>query len=119
MSEETQMVLLEYRDYLRLKLNSDNYLKKRDDSSDCSCSKVKESKSTTKEGFGEIKVPEILPQNITDKATIYDGATVNELNREQGGSKSTLAIAKKEEKPLFQAEKEFKKPDWYFIGKPK
>ena len=94
MNEETQMVLLEYRDYARLKANSDKYMKNKHSSDCCSSCKnaskktLKNSPSVTKEGYGEIKVPVELPSKFIDKPDIYVGATPEQLQREAGTSSS-------------------------------
>ena len=142
MNEETQMVLLDYREYMRLKANSDKYLRHKEGTTDCctSCKDshkktlkidpsstnegfgVKNNSSITKEGFGEIKVPEELPSKFIDKPNIYDGATPEQLQEEAGttSSKSTAAnrTAKTESDENIDRSSDSDQSTlpWYYIG---
>ena len=132
MNQETQMVLLEHREYLRLKANSEKYLRTKNSSDSCTgcknsskkTSKI-EDNSVTKEGFGEIKLAEQLPLNFLDKPDVFDGATPEQLERE-AGTTSTKAPNSN----MINAKSEVVSPDssevvktdssdipWYYIGK--
>jgi len=118
MNEETQMVLLEHREYLRLKANSDNFLKNRS-SHACSCKDTSkkdlknQNSSVVQEGFGEIEVPEELPSKFLDKPDIYAGAKPDELQKEAG---STSKISEGHPNNSSKEVKTDSTP-WYYIGK--
>ena len=125
MNEETQMVLLEFREYQRLKTNSENYLKTKSSSNCCSSCKDFTKNTTkypnpsvTKEGFGDIKVPAELPSKYLDKPDIYVGATPEELQKEAGDTSAT-----RQDNPSSKSVDDSIKvvtdsTPWYYIGKP-